>query len=224
MRRFRKIAATAAATFAFFCAGAQEGRLIVPQGDYSMGLQFAVANFNSENSELLLLLNPIDASGRATLVAPFAEYSYRDNRSIGARLSFFSGNAVINELGLDMLNDGLSFDLSDIKLGMSSFGISIFHRNYLGLDERGRAGLFAEFALGYTGGTTGDSKSTKLELNFSPGFVFFLMDNVSVSCSLSMAGLNYTSVKTSDGGSRSKFGVRAGVDLLGLNFGVSFHF
>lgn len=222
----RTIAILIAAAFSF--AASAQARLIVPEGDFSMGAQFASVSCGSSNSEFMLLLNPIDAEGRATRIAPFFEYSYKDNRAIGARLQFFTGSIAVDKLTLDMLNEGLSFDVGDIDMQMRSFGASVFHRNYYGLDDRGRVGIISEFALGMTSGNTGSSKSMGVSLSYSPGFVFYVMNNVSVSCTLSMASISYNSVKCySDGivsGSRSKFGARAGIDILGLNFGMSFHF
>lgn len=218
-------------------ANARDARVMVPKGDFSMGAQFAHMRLNSDNSEIMLLLNPINAEGKISQVAPFFEYCYRDDCSFGSRLQYVSADAVLDKLTLDLLNDGLSFDVSDLSTRKRSFGLCVFHRNYFALDERSRVAVISEVSLAYTGGRTdfditqpGADYSTSRKLNFafSPGLVYYVMNNVSAMFTLSMANVSYNTVKCyTDGaetGTRAKFAGRFGVDLTGMNFGVAFHF
>lgn len=236
MRKLGKILTVLVSAVTTLSAYAGNDGLFLPERDFSFGAQVATAGISSSNSEFLLLLNPVEADARATLIAPFVEYAYRDNRTIGARVQFLSGDLAIGRLTLDLLNEGLSFDVSDVDTHMSSIGASLFHRNYFGLDAKGRVGLLTEFAFTYSSGRTDFdrsrpmtdySSSSKLGLSFSPGFIFFVMNNVSLSCSLSMLGVNYNTARCfSDGslsGSRRKFGTRLGPDVAGINFGISLH-
>ena len=209
----------------------------VPKGDLSAGTQLAFINFSSDNSEYFLMLNPLSAEAKFKLFSPFFEYAYADNGSIGFRLDYSIISAAVDNLTLDLLNEGLSFDVDDLNASTKSAGASIFHRNYFAVDKKERFGFFCEEAFGYRSGRTefylGDSsdsytKSSRVNLSFSPGFVFFVMNNVSLSCSLGMAGVSYNKVSCFNGGSvtgsRQKFAVRFGPDLLGANFGIAFHF
>ena len=222
---------------AMFPAWAGEGITVVPKGDFSVGAQFANLRLDSDNSEIMLLLNPVSAEGRFFQFAPFFEYAYKENSTFGARLHLTNATAVLDQVTIDLLNEGLSFDITDLDTRMKSYGASVFHRNYFGLDPRGRVAVISELALTVSGGRTdydfrnpGSDYSTsrKLNFSFSPGLVFYVMNNVSAMCTISMANISYNRVKCfssgAETGSREKFASRFGVDLTGINFGIAFHF
>ncbi|MCQ2176919.1 MAG: hypothetical protein MJY41_03145 [Bacteroidales bacterium] len=217
-----------------FCAGAQERTAFIHKGSIEIGAQVAHTSLESDNSDILLLLNPLTIGSKATLIAPFAQIAYRDNKAIGARLSIFDAFLEMDNLTLDLLNDDMQFDLEAVTAAMSTFGGSVFHRSYYGLDSKNRLAAFTEFSLSLTGGQSdfgknGDfSKSLKAKLSFSPGLIFFVMNNVAASFSLSMANISYNSIRCySDGaenGKRARFGSKLGPDITGVNFGVSVFF
>ncbi|MCQ2186888.1 MAG: hypothetical protein MJY73_00905 [Bacteroidales bacterium] len=233
--RTARILLTAAA--ALVLAATANAQVMVPKGDFSVGAQFAHLKLDSDNSEIMLLVNPVSAQGKISQFSPFFEYAYKDDCTFGARIQYFSGSAVLDNITLDLLSEGLSFDLSDLNTHMKRFGASVFHRNYFALDPRSRVGIIAEESLSFSEGRTEYDKtkpgmnystSNKLNFAFSPGMVFYVMNNVSVMLTISMANMSYNSVKCftdgSQSGGRSKFAARFGVDLTGINFGVAFHF
>lgn len=197
---------------------AQQKEIFMPAGTFSVGIQAAYAGLNSDNSDILLLLDQVNAKGSAFYAAPQAEFSYRDNRTLGVRMNYCSASLSADQIGA----------------GMRRIGGAVFHRNYFALDRKNRLAAFAEFSASLTGGRTqfGNeneySSSLRARLSFSPGLTYFVMNNVSVSLSIGLAGLSYNSVKCySDGvetGYRHKFGADFGLDLLGSGFGISFWF
>lgn len=210
--------------------------VFVEKGNCQVGLSAAYLSADSDNSEFFLLINPANARASATLISPSFEYAYSRNKGFGLRMQSLRGNVAVDDLTLDLLNDGLSFTLDDASLNVRSLGASIFRRAYYRLDEKGRLGAFTEIALGYSSGTTraamgspADSyaRNMGIKLSFSPGLMFFVMNQVSAAVSVSIANVSYNKVDSyKDGqliGSRDKFGARCGVDLLGLNFGVTLH-
>lgn len=215
-------------------ASAQEPKLIIPKGEWQFGAQMAHASYKSDNSEILMLINPLNANVSAGMFSPFLSYAYRDNRTVGMRLNYFEANIAVDDLTLDLLNDGLSFDVSDLTGGTRTWSAALYHRNYFGLDDRGRFGVICEFALSY-GGTHSNFASqpdsytlaNKAKLSFSPGFVVFVMNNVSTSLTVGMADVYYNNVSCyREGeltGTRHKLGTRFGLDLLGINMGISVH-
>lgn len=219
-----------------FCASAQDGRLFIPKADFSAGAQFASMSIDSDDSDFMLLLNPVTASGSVTMIAPFFEYAYKDNHSIGLRLHYMTGSAQIDDMNIDLLNEGMSFGFGGVGANMNTFGASFYHRNYFALDEKGRLGVILEEAMSYSGGRTSPgedssddyTRSDRVKLSFSPGMEFFVMNNVSVMLTLSMGNISYSSAKCWSGGnetgSRERLAARFGIDLLGTGFGVAFHF
>lgn len=230
----KKIFVTIILSAAAFLASAQENTAFIRKGSIAVGAQMAHANFESDNSDILLLLNPLTVGSRATLIAPFAQIAYRDNKTLGARLNFFDACLEMDNLTLDLLNDDMQFDIDAISASMSTFGGAIFHRTYYRLEEKNRLAAFTEYSLALTGGQSdfgkqgGFSKSLKAKLSFSPGLMFFVMNNVAASFSLSMANISYNSVKCySNGavnGTRARFGSKLGPDITGINFGISVFF
>ena len=218
-------------------ASAQERTVFIPKGNFSAGVQFGTLDLNSDNSGILLVVNPITAKGRVSMIAPFVEYAYKNDRGAGARISYTSGNASVDNITIDLLNEGMAFDFTDVSAGITMLGATIFHRNYFALDPRSRVAVVAEVALsgsrGHSEFNTGGQAMTRADylnakLSFSPGLSFFVMNNISITGTVSMANLSYNRVECFNNneqtGSRNKFGANVGLDLLGAWFGVAFHF
>lgn len=226
--------------FALLLAASTEAAarpLFLPKGDVAAGAQIAFISFNSDNSELFLLMDGMTANAGFKKFSPFFEFAYADDRSIGLRIDYSILNAAVDNLTLDLLNDGLSFDVSDVSARTRTAGASIFHRNYFAVDSRSRFGFFLEESLSYGSSrmqvdTGGDkdayTSSAKVKLAFAPGFEFYVRNNISMGAWISMGGATYNHVKCIEGGNvtgtRQKFSARFGPDLLGAGFGVSFHF
>jgi len=211
--------------------------VMIQKSSYAAGAQFAYMKLDSDDSELLLVMSPVSAKGSISHITPFFEYAYKDDCAVGAKLQFLVGNATIDNLTLDLMSEGLSFGVTDIDSHLKRFSAFLYHRNYFALDRRSRIGVIAEESLCYARTVTDYdydnpgtkySKGNKVTLAFSPGIIFFVMNNISVSFTLSMANLSYNSVKSySNGevtGSRGKFGAKFGVDVTGINFEIGFHF
>lgn len=222
---------------ALLMTAAANAQVMVQKGDFSVGAQFAHLKLDSDNSEIMLLVNPVSAQGKISQFSPFFEYTYKDDCSFGARVQYFSGAAVLDNITIDLLSEGLSFDLSNLNTHMKRIGASVFHRNYFALDPRSRVGIIADESLSFSEGRIeydnskpgmNYSTSGKLNFAFSPGLVFYVMNRVSAMLTISMANVSYNTVKCytdgSESGGRSKFAARFGIDLTGINFGVAFHF
>ena len=239
--RLRTFFVSICALFFFSMAYAQdqkeERQVFIPKGDIGVGAQFASMNLDSDNTEWMLFFNPISAKGKISSIGPFVEYAYRNNRTAGVRINYTSGNASVDNITLDLLNEGMSLELSDVDAEMTALHATVFHRNYFGIDRLRRLGFVVEGGLTMGRGNTEfkprDSDPTKssyfrVKAYFSPGLVFYLMDNVSILGSISLANISYTKGDSyEDGvriGGRDKFGAKAGIDLLGIWFGASIHF
>ena len=221
------------------CLAQEEGErpVFIPKGNYSAGAQLASLNFDSDNSDYMLLLNPINAKARITTIAPFVEYGYAPDQTAGVRLAYTYGNAVVDKVTVDLLNDGMQYDFTDVDTEMTTLGAVLYHRTYYGIDRKRRLGLILEESLTLTKGKTDfssensgvtKSNSFKVKAAFSPGMTFFVLNNVSIMCTISIANVNYTKVACYEEGERigdrQKFAARVGLDILGLWFGTAYHF
>lgn len=209
--------------------------LIIPKGEWQIGLTAAYMNLSTDNSEFLLLLNDSYASASLMRFNLHGSYAYMPNQAVGLRFQYTHGGAAVDASTLDLLGN-FSLDLKNIKANTQSWGAAAYNRSYLGLDKRGRVGLFLDVALGYTRsksdfafGAPSQNYTTndKIGIALSPGLVYFPMNNISVFLSLSLADLSYNYSRAYSGGqltgAKHKFVAQANLNLLSLNFGLAVH-
>lgn len=233
----KRVKTTLIVLLAIISAGTAEAQMMIQKGSMAAGAHFGHFRMDSDNSEFLLMVNPINASGSITSIAPFFEYAYRDDRSVGIKFQYMGGNAAIDSLTLELPGEGMTFNLTDMGAAMNRYSVFLYHRNYFALDRRSRVGLICEESLSYSRTRTSGDRSNpdskyaianKVNVAFSPGLIFFVMNNVSASFSLSLANASYNKTRCyADGaavGQRSNFGARLGIDVTGINFGIGFHF
>ena len=201
--------------------------LIIPKGELQLGAQLSHVSLASNNSEFMLLLNGLNANGSMTKIAPF----------FGIRVQYSTASANIKEGALDLLSDDLSFSFEDLRADISSIQTSIYHRSYLGLDNKGRIGVFADIALSYANSknifsydtTTQNTyaRTHQLKLSLHPGIVVFPMNNISTHISMGIGGISYN--KTSyirDGvtiGERDFSKANFKLDVLDISIGLTIH-
>ena len=211
--------------------------LIIPKGEWQIGAQISHVSMSSDNSEYMLLLKNIDANGSMTKVAPFVAYSYRHNRSIGLRFQYTTASGDITQGDLDFLSEDLQFHVEDIHASMTAVQGAIYHRSYVGLDNRGRIGLFSDVMLGYTSSTNKfiyneetldtHTKTEQVKLSLHPGIVVFAMNNISTHVSIGIGGVSYNSTKyVKNGeviGKRDFSKANFKLDVLDISIGLSIH-
>ena len=212
-----------------------KNHLIAPKGEWQCGLSVMYADFSSNNSDYMLLLQGVGANASMLRLAPQGAYTFADNHAVGARFQYTKINGMVDSATADLLGN-LSLEIGGLNAVTRSVGGSVFQRTYVGLDNYGRAGIFWDYVFGYTRSKTqfyiGDasdaySLNNKLSLNFAPGIVYFPMNNVSIQVCISMAGLSYTNVRAYDNGQvegvRHAWKARAGLSVLDLAFGLTVH-
>ena len=212
-----------------------KNHLIAPKGEWQCGLSVMYADFSSNNSDYMLLLQGVGANASMLRLAPEGAYTFADNHAVGARFQYTNINGMVDSATADLLGN-LSIEVGGLNAVSRSAGGSIFQRTYVGLDNFGRVGIFWDYVLGYTrsktqfyAGEASDAYSLnkKVSLNFAPGIVYFPMNNVSIQVCISMAGLSYTNVKAYDDGQiagiRHAWKARAGLSVLDLAFGLTVH-
>ncbi len=211
--------------------------LIIPKGEWQVGAQLSHVSLSSDNSEYMLLLNGLDANGSITKIAPFFAYSYKDNRSIGMKFQYSTASGKISSGELELLSDDLNFKVENLVAEMTSVQTSVYHRSYLGLDNKGRIGVFADLALSYANSKnvfsydqqTQDTyaKTHQLKLSLHPGIVIFAMNNVSTHISMGIGGVSYNHTDYIKGGevigTRDYSKANFRLNLLDISIGLSVH-
>lgn len=213
------------------------------KGELAVGLTASYGTITSEDSDILAILENINASGSVTTIAPFMSYFIADNMSVGVRLGYTNISGKLNNMDVNLgsQNDvGISIPWIDVN--SSSMRGSLFLRNYTPIDAAGRFGVFSEVeaSVGITNNKFGfrsgedsptnytNSESLTVKLWFNPGLAVYMFPNVCATISFGMGGFKYTSVKQFDeqgkqSGSRDFSKLRFRLNLADIHFGLNIH-
>lgn len=213
-----------------------KNHLIAPKGEWQCGLSVMYADFSSEDSDYMLLLQGMNASASMFRLAPEAAYTFADNHAAGVRFQYTKMNGTVDAATADLLGN-LSLSLEDLNAASRSLSACIFQRTYKGLDRYGRVGIFWDYVLGvsqtksefYSGEpSSAYTLKKKIHLGFAPGIVYFPMNNVSVQAAISLADLSYSNITAyNDGkevGSRQAWKAQASLNVLDISLGLTVHF
>ena len=214
------------------------------KGEVIMGLTASYGTMSSDDTDIMLILDGIDADGTVATVKPFIGYFYRDNNCLGVRFGYrhMDGNLDAARYDLGESNDA-SGSIPKVNFNSDNYSFGIFHRSYAGLDPKGRFGLFAEFELSLSTGTsklsyqpdtasdnmkTTLSDNTQLKLAFNPGAAVYIFPNVCATLSFGLGGIQYTSVTQKDDagnkiGTRKASNMRFRLNVAAINFGMTVH-
>ena len=216
------------------------------KGEVMMGLTASYGTVSSDDTDLMLIFDNIDADATIATVKPFVGYFYRDNNCIGIRFGYSHMGGTLDNTYFDAgEGNDLSGQLPYVDLSSDEYSFGIFHRSYAGLDPKGRFGLFAEFELALSTGHSSFAydpdhneggapnrtynDKTQVKLAFNPGAAVYIFPNVCATISFGLGGIQYTSItqKDADGnkiGSRKASNMRFRLNIAAINFGMTIHF
>ena len=210
-------------------------RLIAPKGEWQCGMSVMYADFNSANSDYMLMLQGLNLRASMLKITPEAAYSFKDNHAVGVKFNYLKFGGMLDSATADLLGN-MSLSVSDINAATSSMGGSVFQRTYIGIDKQGRFGIFWDYILGYTrsktqfaSGEASNSHTVKEKgyLAFSPGVIYFPMNNISIHANISIADVSYATTKAYQNGNEvgmhKGWKAQAGLNLLNLSFGLAIH-
>lgn len=211
------------------------------KGEVMMGLTASYGTLSSDDTDIMLILDNINADGTVATVKPFIGYFYRDNNCIGVRFGYRHMGGTLDSGNYDFgESNDLTGALPYLDLASDNYSFGIFHRSYAGLDPKGRFGLFAEFELSMSTGSTnfayesGDrikrtySDNTQFKLAFNPGAAVYIFPNVCATLSFGLGGIQYTSVTQKDAeghkiGSRKASNMKFKLNIAAINVGMTIH-
>ncbi len=212
------------------------------KGEVMMGLTASYGTLSSDDTDIMLLIDNIDASGSVMSVKPYIGYFYSDNHCLGVRFGYQRYDGTIDNVDFDMgpSNDIDDFSIPYLDLQSDNYSFGIFHRTYAGLDPKGRFGLFAEFELSMSTGTSDfayerdgivkrvSSDNMQLRLSFNPGAAVYIFPNVCATISFGLGGLKYTSVTQKDEngvkvGTRKASNMKFKLNIAAINIGMTVH-
>ena len=214
------------------------------KGEVMMGLTASYGTPSSHDTDIMLLIDGINADGSIATVKPFIGYFYSDNHCLGVRFGYRHMGGSLDNARYDLgESNDLSGAIPKLDINSDNYSFGIFHRSYAGLDPKGRFGLFAEFELSLATGTskfsyqqntssdemkTTHSDNTQLKLSFNPGAAVYIFPNVCATVSFGLGGIQYNSVTQKDEngkktGSREASNMRFRLNVAAINFGMTVH-
>lgn len=209
--------------------------VFVPKDKWGFGITASYGELQTEDIQVLSILQDFDFKGKMYSVKPFISYFFKSNQSVGLRFNYSRGIADLAGMSFDF-DDDLSFTIKDVSYYQQSVSVSTFYRNYVGLDKGGRFGIFNEVDLSFGSGSSRfkrlydgelrDTKTvtTKAALNFSPGVCVFIQDYVSFNLSFGVFGLKWNKDhQITDGvdeGTRVSSGANFKFNIFNINFGL----
>lgn len=208
----------------------------MPKGQTMFGLDASFWNFDSQESKLLFAyLDNFTFNAKTVSVNPFIGYFFKDNQAIGMKWGYRQTSGKLENVSVK-IDDDVNFSLKDLGLKEEIYSCTFFHRSYIGLDAGKRFGLFNETSLSigygksvFTRGADEALKETttkilEARLGISPGLAVFIMENVSVECSIGIMGLKYRqeNQKNNQGekGQHLNGGANFKINLFDLNLGL----
>ena len=209
--------------------------LFIPKGKWAFGLTASYGELNTDDIQFLSYIQDLDFSGKIYSIKPYISYFFRSNQSIGLRFNFTHGNGELGRFAVDF-DDDIDFDIRDVRYFTESYSASLFYRNYIGLNRGKRFAIFNEVDVTVGGGKTrfkrtydGKPKDTHTtitsgSINFSPGAVVFIQEQIAFNVSFGVFGLNFKNEKqVTDGvyeGKRFSSGANFRFNIFNINFGM----
>ena len=211
------------------------------KGEVVMGLTASYGTLSSDDTDYMIILDNTNASGTVATVKPFLGYFYRDNNCIGIRFGYRHVGGSLNDVRFDLgESNDISMDIPYLDMSSDNYSFGLFHRSYAGLDPKGRFGLFAEFELSFSTGTSDFayesdgairrtySDNTRVQLMFNPGAAVYIFPNVCATVSFGLGGVQYTSVTQKDEagnkiGSRKASNMKFKLNIAAINIGMNIH-
>lgn len=210
--------------------------LIIPKGEWAFGLTASYGEFDTEDVQVLDIINNLDLKIQAYSLKPSITYFFDNNQCIGLNLNYTRTVTDLSNLAVDFDED-INFTLHDVSYYSENYSTSVFYRYYVGLGRQKRFAVYNEVALGFGSGTSRfkrvyndvpkDTKttSTTASLNFSPGICVFMMDNASFNVSFGVFGVKMSKSKqVTDGqyeGSSFTSGANFKFNIFNINFGLA---
>lgn len=209
--------------------------LFIPRGQWGFGLTASYGSLDTEDIQVLSMVDNIDFTGKIYSIKPFISYFFRHNQSIGLRFNYSRGVGDLANMSMDF-DDDLNFSLKDVSYYTQSFSTSLFYRNYIGLNKSRRFSVFNEVDLSVGSGSSRfkriyDSKPrdtrtviTQANLNFSPGVCVFIQEYAAFNVSFGVFGLNFKREHQTtdfvDEGTRTTSGANFKFNIFNINFGL----
>ncbi len=217
-----------------------EGRSFIPEGNWMYGVAAGYLGHRSGQTDYAFSgLKRANMYLSGFSITPYMGYAVCNNGILGLRAGYYktTGEKAHWACYEDEL---LRYTFRNLDYAEDHYSVEAFYRGYVPVDRQLRFALFAEFTLGYMGGS-GRLKSMRDDIpyrsNFSlnqfrlgirPGMAVALCNNVSLDLSFGLANANITMQheKNRDGESNKDTEARLTslIDLTDFQLGITINY
>lgn len=217
-----------------------EGRSFIPEGNWMYGVAAGYLGHRSGQTDYAFSgLKRANMYLSGFSITPYMGYAVCNNGLLGLRAGYYrtTGEKAHWACYEDEL---LRYTFRNLDYAEDHYSVEAFYRGYVPVDRQLRFALFAEFTLGYMGGS-GRLKSMRDDIpyrsNFSlnqfrlgirPGVAVALCNNVSLDLSFGLANANITMQheKNRDGESNKDTEARLTslIDLTDFQLGITINY
>ncbi len=213
-----------------------EAPIFMPKGQLMIGGTISYQDYGFQDYKFIILTDMnLDAySFKAT---PYLYYSFYKNMAVGLKFSYQRMMAEIASTNLSISAD-MSFGVQDYFYIQHSYFGSLSYRYFIPLGQSKVFGIFADVSLNIGAGqgkmTSGEGKTLTgtyqqildLGIDFIPGLVVFVSNEMAVEASIGVLGLGWKRVLQTTNqiyqGMYETSSANFKINLLSINIGVDF--
>ena len=217
-----------------------EGRSFIPEGNWMYGVAAGYLGHRSGQTDYAFSgLKHANMYLSGFSITPYMGYAVCNNGILGLRAGYYRTTGEKAHWAC-YEDEQLRYTFRNLDYAEDHYSVEAFYRGYVPVDKSLRFALFAEFTLGYMGGS-GRLKSmrddTPYRSNFSlnqfrlgirPGMAVALCNNVSLDLSFGLANANITMQheKNRDGESNKDTEARLTslIDLTDFQLGITINY
>lgn len=215
----------------------------MPKGLWVGGLNISYSEHKNDDYKLLIIKD-FQSVGNTLNISPMVHYVFANNQSIGIRFQYKRNWLRIDDISLSLgdIADGLA--IAPFEYMNHTYMGYLSYRYYLGLGANKRFILFNEVQAGIGGGQqkelSGKSedpnekyadgtyqKTFNLKIGLMPGMIAFITNELAVEVAVGLMGFNYQNITQTTNqtihGSRKTSSISTKIDLLAINFGMTFY-
>ena len=210
----------------------------MPKKAVRLGFHGSYFDLSGSNASVMLLLEQLNARGTLFSAAPYFSWCYKTDRCIGVKLKYSKATGGISTMDLNLPGSDMELGVQDLDATSNSFVGELFHRSYMGLDEKRRFALFMDLALQYgqssyslgIGSNSGNGYTFTHSLKAAarPGLEVFVMNNVSSVFSIGIGGIYVSESSIYSEGARTGRKISSGArfmpDITDISMGIAVHF
>ncbi len=210
--------------------------VFMPKGQLMIGGTISYQDYSFEDYRFAILTD-MNLTAFSLKATPYLYYSFYKNMAVGFKFSYQRMMAQVSSTNLSIGSD-LSFGIQDYYYIQHTYYGSLAYRYFIPLGQRKIFGIFADVSLNVGAGQGKNTSGTghtmtgtyqeilDISIDFIPGLMIFVSNEMSVEASIGVLGLGWQRVtQTTNQIYQGKYETSSAnfkLNFLSINIGVDF--